>query len=319
MDGAAKDERNGPSRLLAPIDASYKPSRSIEKLPATASLEEIISVLEEDGCVILADFLAQETVDKIEEELEPYTKSKIAKSDTYDNFFGRKTLIIPAIVSKSDTVADILSTNETIDKLLKELLEERYPAVFETHTEDLVLEPLLSTSLAFYINEASPRQSLHRDDMVFCSKHVPNQDIRTLDGFSVFLAVSKITRENGGTMVIPGSHKWEHGRQGRSDEVTFLEMERGSAFILLSNMAHGAGYNTIPNEVRKIINLVFCRGNLRTEENQFLANPRSKVLKMSPKVQSLLGFKKPEKCWVGIVENEDPSKDLEGIYERLMQ
>lgn len=58
-------------------------------------------------------------------------------------------------------------------------------------------------------------------------------------------------------------------------------MERGSAFIFLSTLAHGAGYNTIPGEIRRIMNLVFCRGTLRQEENRFLCNPRSKVLKMS--------------------------------------
>ena len=94
-------------------------------------------------------------------------------------------------------------------------------------------------------------------------------------------------------------------------------MERGSAFIFLSTMAHGAGYNTT-DEVRKIINLVFCRGNLRQEENQFLCNPRSKVLKMSPKLQTLLGFKKPAHNWLGMVENEDPAKDLAAIYEKIL-
>ncbi len=95
-------------------------------------------------------------------------------------------------------------------------------------------------------------------------------------------------------------------------------MERGSAFIFLSTLAHGAGYNTVPGEVRKIMNLVFCRGTLRTEENQFLCNPRSKVLKMSPKLQSLLGFKKPEASWLGMVENEDPAKDLSAVYKKIM-
>ncbi|KAI1818258.1 hypothetical protein GGS20DRAFT_529218 [Poronia punctata] len=222
MDQKPKDEKYSAPRLLAPIDASYKPTRSVTKLPATSSLEEILAVLEEDGGVILTDFVSQETMDKIDDELEPYTKFKKAESDSYDNFFGNKTLVIPGLVSKSDTIAQILDTNETIEKLLKELLEEKYPAVFEGHVEELVLEPLLSTSLGFYVKQGSPRQALHRDDMVFASKHVPNQRIDKLDGFSCFIAGSNITRENGGTMVILGSHKWEHERQGRPDEVTFL-------------------------------------------------------------------------------------------------
>nr|WCS21263.1 SwnH2 [Alternaria oxytropis] len=304
-------------RLLPAIDASYQPSRSVTKIPANSSLDDILEILERDGGVVLTDFVSFETLDKIDMELEPYTKPPV-NSDSYDDFIGKKTLVIPGLVGKSDTIANILDTNETLEKLLKVILEEKYPAVFENHTEELVVEPLLNIAMAFNVGEGSPRQALHRDDMIFSSSHHADMKINEVDGFSCFLAGTRINRENGGTMIILGSHKWEHERRGRPDEVSFLGMERGSAFIFLSNLAHGAGYNTIPGEIRKIINLVFCRGTLRQEENQFLCNPRSKVLKMSPKLQTLLGFKKPARNWLGMVENEDPTKDLAAVYEKML-
>ncbi|QKX58561.1 uncharacterized protein TRUGW13939_05686 [Talaromyces rugulosus] len=310
------DKKYAPPRLLPPIDASYQPPRAITKIPATSSLDEILALIERDGCVILTDFVPLNTLDKIDEELEPYTKP-IANSDSYDNFIGKKTRVVPGLVGKSDTLANILDTNETIEKLLKIILEERYYATYEEHTEELVVDPLLSIGMGFFVGHGSPRQALHKDDMIFSSKHRPDMKINEVDGFSCFIAGSRITRENGGTMVIPGSHKWGHDRRGRSDEVSFLEMERGSAFIFLSNLFHGAGHNTMPGEVRKILNFAFCRGTLRTEENQFLSIPRSKVLKMSPKLQTLLGFKKPAGTWLGLVENEDPAKDLAAIYENV--
>jgi len=318
MERSEKDKESPAPRLLAPIDASYQPSRAVTKIPATSSLEEILAILERDGGVILTDFVSLEELDKIDEELEPYTKPTTTGDHAgYDNLIGKKTLVIPGLVGKSDTIANILDTNETLDKLLKVILEERYLATFEQHQEELVVEPLLSIALGFSVGHGSPRQALHRDDMIFSSKHSPDMKINEVDGFSCFLAGTRITRENGGTMVILGSHKWEHDRAGRPDEVSFLEMERGSAFIFLSTLAHGAGYNTIPGEIRKIWNLVFCRGNFRQEENQFLCNPRSKVLKMSPKLQSLLGFKKPAKSWLGMVENKDPAENLAAIYEDI--
>ncbi|KAL8826214.1 MAG: hypothetical protein Q9191_003941 [Dirinaria sp. TL-2023a] len=316
MGQSEKDKEPPTPRLLAPIDASYQPSRAITKIPATSSLEEILAILERDGGVILTDFVPLENLDKIDEELEPFTKPA-GDHAGYDNLIGKKTLVIPGLVGKSDTIANILDTNETLDKLLKVILEERYLATFEQHSEELVVEPLLSIALGFCVGHGSPRQALHRDDMIFSSTHRPDMKINEVDGFSCFLAGTRITRENGGTMVILGSHKWEHERGGKPDEVSFLEMERGSAFIFLSTLAHGAGYNTIPGETRKIWNLVFCRGNRRQEENQFLCNPRSKVLKMSPKLQLLLGFKKPAKSWLGMVENEDPTQNLAAIYEKI--
>ena len=348
MEQSEKDQETPTPRLLPPIDASYKPSKAITKIPATSGLDEILTILERDGGVILTDFVSHQELDKIDEELEPYSKPSgdQASFDTkptgdhagYDNLIGKKTLVIPGLVGKSDTIANILDTNETLEKLLKVILEERYSATFEQHTEDLVVEPLLSIALGFCVGQGSPRQALHRDDMIFSSKHHPNMKITEVDGFSCFLAGTRVTRENGGTMVVLGSHKWEHERGGSPEEVSFLgksmansklvcysefneqwclEMERGSAFIFLSTLAHGAGYNTIPGEIRKIWNLVFCRGNRRQEENQFLCNPRSKVLKMSPKLQTLLGFKKPAKSWLGMVENEDPAQNLAAIYDKI--
>ena len=58
--------------------------------------------------------------------------------------------------------------------------------------------------------------------MVFSSKHHADMKINEADGFSCFIAGTRVTRENGGTMVILGSHKWEHDRRGRPEEVSFL-------------------------------------------------------------------------------------------------
>lgn len=90
-------------------------------------------------------------------------------------------------------------------------------------------------------------------------------------------------------------------------------MDPGSALIFLASCYHGGGTNQVPREVRKLHGLFFVRGNLRTEENQFLAVPRSKVLSMSSKMLSLLGYKKPSTV-LGIVENKDPALDLPAVF-----
>ena len=90
-------------------------------------------------------------------------------------------------------------------------------------------------------------------------------------------------------------------------------MDPGSALIFLASCYHGGGANQVPGEIRRIHGLFFIRGTLRTEENQFLAIPRSKVLSMSPKMLSLLGYKKPSTV-LGIVENQDPALDLQAVF-----
>lgn len=53
---------------------------------------------------------------------------------------------------------------------------------------------------------------------------------------------------------------------------------------------------------------------MRTQENQFLAIPRSKALAMSPTMLNLLGYKQPAAA-LGMVENGDPMSDLTGFLK----
>lgn len=89
-------------------------------------------------------------------------------------------------------------------------------------------------------------------------------------------------------------------------------MEPGSAFVFLGTTYHGAGHNSVVDQVRKLYGLFFVPGTLRTEENQFLAVPHSRVLGMSDKMLSLLGYKAPG-TYLGIVNNGDPSENLKEV------
>jgi ectoine hydroxylase-related dioxygenase (phytanoyl-CoA dioxygenase family) len=94
-------------------------------------------------------------------------------------------------------------------------------------------------------------------------------------------------------------------------------MEPGSMLIFLGSSYHGGGHNSTPDVVRKVHGLFFIRGTLRTEENQFLAIPRSRVMTMSDKMLSLLGYKKPTTV-LGVVDNVDPYVDLKAAYKNTL-
>jgi ectoine hydroxylase-related dioxygenase (phytanoyl-CoA dioxygenase family) len=96
------------------------------------------------------------------------------------------------------------------------------------------------------------------------------------------------------------------------------EMDPGSALVFLASCYHGGGHNSVPGTVRKVHGLFFVRGTMRTEENQFLAVPRSKALNMSDRMLSLLGYKKPSTV-LGIVDNDDPMVNLEAVLQRASQ
>lgn len=95
-------------------------------------------------------------------------------------------------------------------------------------------------------------------------------------------------------------------------------MKPGSGLVFLASAYHGGGHNATHDFRRVVHGLFFIRGNLRQEENQFLAVPRSKVLTMSTKMKSLLGYKQPGTV-LGIVDNKCPTVNLEQVLHRASQ
>lgn len=93
-------------------------------------------------------------------------------------------------------------------------------------------------------------------------------------------------------------------------------MEPGSVLIFLASCYHGGGHNSVPGDVRKMHGLFFTRGTFRTEENQFLAVPKSKVMTMSDKMLTLLGYRKPTTV-LGVVDNTDPAENLQAAFHNI--
>lgn len=56
-------------------------------------------------------------------------------------------------------------------------------------------------------------------------------------------ALTKTTKENGATIVIPGSHLWDPEQYPLDEEAIPAELEPGSALIFLGNLYHAGGGN----------------------------------------------------------------------------
>ncbi|PVI03273.1 phytanoyl-CoA dioxygenase [Periconia macrospinosa] len=282
------------STFAPPIDPSYVPLTSVQRIPAGAPLDELMAILERDGALILTSLVSSQDIAAVNAEMEPYIQE--ARKETHEAYdlIPKQTIMVPGVVGKSPTMSHIAEL-APIHTLRNAVLEKRCTATWENRTEEFRIGPLLNSSLTYHIGHGAPRQWLHRDDMIHGIQHdgekysLANE---TMLGFMI--AGCRTTRENGATMVIPGSHKWDHTRVPRPDEVCFAEMEPGSALVFLGTVYHGAGYNSVVDQVRKVYGLFFVPGTLRTEENQFLAVPHSKVLGMSDTMLSLLGYKPPE-------------------------
>ncbi|KAL2062406.1 hypothetical protein VTL71DRAFT_6672 [Oculimacula yallundae] len=292
-----------------PLDPSYKPTTSITKLPSTASIDEIISILDRDGGVILTDLLTPSQIAQIATDTLPYSNPK-TNPHSGIAIVPSETHLISGLIGKSPTML-ALCEHPILSALRSRILVDQGSIPMEDIPKDWHIDPLLSLSVSFQIGYGAPRQRLHRDDGIHVIDHDLEYRLDKVSQFACLVAGCETTRENGATMFVPGSHRWDAKRQPRLDEITFAEMSPGSSLIFLAGSYHGGGHNSVPNSTRIVHGLFFCRGTLRTEENQFLAIPRSMVPKMSPTMHSLLGYKQPEAV-LGIWEGGDPMRDLEG-------
>jgi hypothetical protein len=202
-----------------PLDPEYKPSAQISKLPATATVEEVIEILDRDGGAILTDFVSQADLTFIERD----TMSNLGNPDDrngFERFIPKETILIGGLVGKSKVLENLC-----LHPLLKGLREEFFTDKMYTVREDtrspVQIDPLLSISLSFRIQYGAPRQRLHRDDVINLIEHDRPFQLNKVSQFACLVAGVETTRENGATMFVPGSHRWDDVRKPRLDEVAF--------------------------------------------------------------------------------------------------
>lgn len=206
-----------------PIDTSYEPSVSITTIPADSPIEEILIVIDRDGGVILTNFAKLEDLAAIDKDVEAHRKQTQSTENSALKIIPKETLAVPGLVGKSPTVAKLCEL-PVLEQLRTSILQESFSVIREDHIEKHIIDPLLSISITFYIGHGAPRQTLHRDDNVHGIRHGGNFDLQKASQFGCLIAGSKTTRENGATMFIPGSHKWDDTRRPQTNELCFAGM-----------------------------------------------------------------------------------------------
>ena len=101
-------------------------------------------------------------------------------------------------------------------------------------------------------------------------------------------AISDFTAENGGTRLVPGSHRWSADRKHTPDEVVAAEMPAGSVLYWMGGTLHGAGAN-VSDTWRFGVILTYSVGWVRQEENQYLSITPETIGNLSPELQALTG------------------------------
>ncbi|KAK5542961.1 hypothetical protein LTR46_012101, partial [Exophiala xenobiotica] len=199
-----------------------------------------------------------------------------------------------------------------VSRLLDSFLTHRYTLKREEIDNEVAIPPQLSLSCSLYLTPGPPRAPLHRDDLIHGIDHSIPFDLNKQTELAILVAGAKTNRVTGATLFIPGSHKWDDKRTPKPNEITFAEMDTGSAFLYLGSSYHASGQNSVPDSMRKLHGLYFIKGTLRPEENQFLAAPWKVALTMSDRLLSLLGYKQPP-VPLGIVDDGNVSRNMRSV------
>jgi len=240
----------------------------LKTLPANAPAEEIERVLDEDGCIVLENAVDLEIVNRIVDDL-----AVIFDKAHYGQglFVGFKTKRLGSILKKSGVSFHMLMSKPVLAAMQHQL--GPYCERFQVN---------LTQAIRIYPGEQA--QFLHRDDELFPCKGFQGELMS-----NALWALDDFTHENGGTQLVPGSHKWEREREPAPDEIVHAEMKRGSVLIYRGSLIHGGGEN-MSVAPRSGIIFSYNLGWLRQGENQYLAYPPDLARYLPRAAQELIGY-----------------------------
>lgn len=250
--------------------------------------------MREDGYTIVEDFMDADQLADFRVGVAPLLGHHRGRNA----FEGRTTERVYTLVARGKVFEEIACDRRLL-AILGAFLKPNY---------------LLSASHAICIYPGEVEQALHTDDGFYL---VPRP--RPALAVSVIGAVDPFTAENGGTVVLPGTHTWSADelaafRDGRMPKENIpkplpLEMPAGAIAVFPGTLVHGAGANHSQAPRLGYTNQ-YCEPWLRTQENFYLAIPRERVAAMVPELQSLLGYSITPP-FLGMVTASHPAKALD--------
>ncbi len=246
----------------------------IPRHTATDPIEALAASLDEAGCLVVTDACDSEVRDAFVAELAPHMEAaRIETDDDPDSFYPGNTRRVIALVSRSKAVEHLLlhpMSTTLCDRHLGSGAEFGYQ---------------LHVSATLSVGPGARDQVLHREEDPFTFFPVPRPNLI----LASMWAITDFCANNGGTRLVPGSHRWPADRKAAEDEVLNAEMPAGSVLFWSGGTLHGGGENR-SDDWRYGVILTYSLGWLRQEENQYLSVPPEVAEQLSPELRRMIGY-----------------------------
>ena len=272
-------------------------------------LQHHTRAIESAGYTVIEDFLTPPVLAEARRVLSLYLGAHAGRN----GFEGLNTERVYTLVARAKVFWDIV-------------LDARVLALCEHF---LLPNFLLTASQGIQINSGEAPQPFHSDDSFH---HLPHP--RSMISLSTIVAVDAFTPENGGTNLIPQSHRWDDaarsemysftsgnrhgGGSNRADasleaQATTAVMPAGAAIVFSGTLVHRGGRNT-SNTPRLAFSNQYCQPWARPQENFILGVPTEVARAMPPRLQELLGYS-IHPPFIGQLTASHPVKALALDYE----
>jgi ectoine hydroxylase-related dioxygenase (phytanoyl-CoA dioxygenase family) len=244
------------------------PSMSIDD-----PVDKMQSVLAKAGCLVLTGAADDKTVAAMRDEMAPHMEqARIATEDDPEEFYPGQTRRVSGLVNRSEKARELVM-HPTVLALCDHFLLPNSNPRYQLHV-----------SAALEIGPGAREQILHREEDPFSFFPLPRPNLV----LATMWAVSDFSKENGGTLLVPGSHLWDAERQPQPDEIVAAEMPKGAVLFWMGGLLHGAGAN-ISSDWRYGVILTYSLGWLRQEENQSLSVPQNVARDLPKALRDMIG------------------------------
>jgi ectoine hydroxylase-related dioxygenase (phytanoyl-CoA dioxygenase family) len=241
----------------------------IQTFDKQADTESIVSALNSDGGVIVANQADHELIDQVAAQLRPHFDEQGHRFA--NDFNGYKTLRLSGVLGLSRASAELIGHSRVM---------EVANAVLKPHCANY----RIGSCTAIEIHPGEADQILHRDDS-FYPIRIPNVEFQ----IAAMWALNDFSLENGATRTVPGSQDLRDESSVGEDDIEQAVMTKGSVLFYLGSTIHGGGANNSDLPRSGLIN-TYSLGWLRQEENQYLTIPREVADSYPEHIRRLMGY-----------------------------
>jgi ectoine hydroxylase-related dioxygenase (phytanoyl-CoA dioxygenase family) len=264
------------------------------------AINDHLARIEADGYTIIDGAIEpalvielRDTIRRLEDELDVHPRETAAE--------GHATKRMYNLLAK-DAAFQAMPTHPNVLPLVERLLDRGC---------------LLSGMTAIDIGPGEHPQPMHGDDIVM-ARHLPPPHAPMM--VTSMWALTDFTAANGGTRFVPGSHRFpctpESPDAPLDVDVCALEMPAGSVMLFHGSLWHAGGANTTTDDHRLGVNVQYCPGFVRQQQNAYLGIPPEIAATFSDRLLELLGYR----LYKGIMGHVDGASPGEVVFgDRMAQ